>query len=177
MFITLTVSSPWEWLLSKPIQKWMSKLTHRLKPGVVFFHLSDTFLTDPPILEVKTWFAHESAPDPPVLNCPYQSKPNLKESFDIYWARLNLFLGHVRSCARDLTTGLGHRLMARHYVIQIAILCCKSVKAWSPKTAGIVKCVTLGVWAHLWEVVRLEELGGVWGGVCTLDSVLNRYFC
>lgn len=83
MFITLTVSSPWEWLLSKPIHKWMSKFTHRLKPGVVFFHLPGTFLTDPPILEVKTWFAHESSPDPLVLNCPYQSKPNLNESFDI----------------------------------------------------------------------------------------------
>lgn len=86
-------------------------------------------------------------------------------------------MGHVGSYARDLMTGLGHRLMARHYVTQIVILCCKSVKARSPKTAEIVKCVTPSVWAHLWEVVRLEELGGVWGGVCTLDSVLNRYFC
>lgn len=57
MFITLTVSSPWECLnlkfIPEPFE--ISKFTSRLKSEAVFFHLSGTFLIDPPILEVKTF--------------------------------------------------------------------------------------------------------------------------
>ena len=53
---------------------------------------------------------------------------------------------------------------------------CQSLKL-AGKAIGVAKCVPRLHGAHLWEVFWLKELGGGWGRVCTLDSILNRYFC
>lgn len=180
VFITLTVSSPWESLYLKPIQKWFESQSirfwqqcpSRLKSGAVLFHLSD-----PPTLQVKTFhlpmnqlLIHQFSLAHIRVNKIWISPLSFNEWHS---ARSRV---HVCSCLRGVMARLGQAVMAHHYVSHlILILCCTSVKAWSWPLKPLRLLNMHG--EHLWEVFWLKDLGRGWGRGCALNSILNRYFC